>query len=101
MTVRRWRWTTMISGAIPVLALLGIGLLALGGYFETQPFAFPWPQHRAARYPLAAVYWSGDMGMRLGTGQVIVESLSAHGIPVLSVSSPALFARARDRAFVD
>lgn len=91
----------MISGAIPVLALVGVGLLALGGYFESEPFAFQWPQQRAARYPLAAVYWSGDMGMRLGTGRAIVESLRAHGIPVLSVSSPALFSRPRDRAFVD
>lgn len=99
----------MISGLIPVLVLVGIGVLALGGYFEKQPFAFQWPeqagQQRAgqlgAHYPLAAVYWSGDMGMRLGTGGAIVESLRAHGIPVLIVSSPALFAKPRDRAFVD
>jgi len=88
-----------------VLVLAGVGVLALGGYFEHQAFAFQWPQQggrqNSGRYPLAAVYWSGDMGMRLGTGQTIVESLRAHGIPVLSVSSPALFARSRDRAFVD
>ena len=95
----------MISGMIPLLVLVGIGLLAIGGYFESQPFAFHWPRQgvdkRSEHYPLAAVYWTGDMGMRMGSGQAIVESLRAHGIPVLSVSSPALFAQPRDRAFVD
>lgn len=91
----------MVTGAMLVFALAGIGLLALGGYFETDPFALHWPRHRTRRYPLAAVYWTGDMGMRMGTGEAIVESLRARGIPVLSVSSPALFGRQRDRAFVD
>ncbi|MBV1688801.1 virulence factor [Novosphingobium sp. G106] len=101
----RWRWTRVISGVIPALLLLGIGLMVLGGYFENQPFALHWPrqsdEQHPGRYPLAAVYWSGDMGMRMGTGEAIVESLRARGIPVLSVSSPALFAQQRDRAFVD
>jgi type IV secretory pathway VirJ component len=84
-----------------MLALAGVGLLSVGGYFESEPFALHWPDHRARRYELAAVYWSGDMGMRMGPGQDIVDSLRAHGIPVLSVSSPMLFGRQRDRAFVD
>jgi type IV secretory pathway VirJ component len=84
-----------------MLVLASIGLLSIGGYFESRPFAFHWPDRRAQRYKLAAVYWSGDMGMRMGTGEGIVESLRTHGIPVLSVSSPMLFARQRDRAFVD
>lgn len=91
----------MVTGAALVLALAGIGLLTLGGYFENDPFAWHWPQRRARRYPLAAVYWTGDMGMRMGTGQAIIESLRMRGIPVLSVSSPVLFGRQRDRAFVD
>jgi type IV secretory pathway VirJ component len=41
------------------------------------------------------------MGMRMGTGEGIVESLREHGIPVLSVSTPSLFGHQRDRAFVD
>jgi type IV secretory pathway VirJ component len=84
-----------------VLALASIGVLSIGGYFESEPFTLHWPEHREARYRLAVVYWSGDMGMRMGFGQGIVESLRAHGIPVLSVSSPMLFGRQRDRAFVD
>lgn len=91
----------MIWGVFLGLGLASVGVLMLGGYFESDPFMLHWPQHRARRYPLAAVYWTGDMGLRMGTGHAIVESLRARGIPVLSVSSPMLFARPRDRAFVD
>lgn len=96
----------MASILILTLALAGGAVLALGGYFDADPFTLHWPDggkaaRPAARYPLAAVYWTGDMGMRMGTGKAIVESLRRRGIPVLSVSSPALFGRQRDRAFVD
>ncbi len=101
MAVRRRRWTAIVSWVVLALALAGVGVMLLGGYFQSNPFAFHWPGHRAQRYPLAAVYWTGDMGMRMGTGNTIVDSLRARGIPVLSVSSPSLFARQRDRAFVD
>lgn len=81
--------------------LIGIAVLALGGYFDAEAYTLHWPSRRASRYPLAAVYWSGDMGMRVGTGAVIIESLRNRGIPVLGVSSPVLFGRGRDRSFVD
>lgn len=50
---------------------------------------------------LAVVFWSGDMGTRVGLGRQLVQKLNADGFPVLSVTSPALFAQPRDRAFVD
>ena len=101
MGITRQRWGRLIAGLAPLLALVCIAVLALGGYFDSRAFTLHWPHRRAAHYPVAAVYWSGDMGMRMGTGEAIVESLRAHGVPVLSVSSPALFGRARDRAYVD
>jgi type IV secretory pathway VirJ component len=101
MAVGRPGLPRIVSGLLLALLLTVIALLTIGGYFESEPFALHWPARRAPRYPLVAVYWSGDMGMRMGRGHGIVESLKAQGIPVLSVSSPALFAEARDRAFVD
>ncbi len=83
--------------AVGFMVLVGAVLLA-GGYFESRPYALA---PGTARGRLAAVYWSGDMGMRLGVGQGVVDALTARGIPVLSVSSPMLFGQARDRAFVD
>jgi type IV secretory pathway VirJ component len=101
MAVGRSRLPRIVSGLLLALLLIVVALLTVGGYFESEPFTLHWPPRRVPRYPLVAVYWSGDMGMRMSRSRGIVESLKAKGIPVLSVSSPALFGRARDRAFVD
>jgi len=86
-------------GAIAALGL--VATLLVGGYFENAPFALLAPARASPSPPLAAVYWSGDMGMRVGIGEGLVDDLAASGVPVLTVSSPMLFAAARDRAFVD
>lgn len=101
MAARHGRWTRIFSGVFAVFVLAGITVLTIGGYFESHPYSLQWPDRRVPHYSLVAVYWSGDMGMRMGSGSGIVESLRARGIPVLSVSSPMLFGRQRDRAFVD
>jgi hypothetical protein len=94
----RRRVGPLLAGILTsALVILGAVLLA-GGYFESRPYALA---HGNAHSRLAAVYWSGDMGMRLGVGRGVVDALTAHGIPVLTVSSPMLFGEARDRAFVD
>ncbi|MBC2666817.1 type IV secretion system protein VirJ [Novosphingobium flavum] len=84
--------------------IVAAGLLvtfALGGYFDREPYALvAAPQQRAAP-PLAVVYWSGDMGMRVGIGEGLVDRIAARGVPVLTVSSPVLFASQRSRAFVE
>lgn len=77
------------------------GFMLVGGYAESRPFALEKAAGTPTRPALAAVYWSGDMGMRVGTGRAIVDRLLTQGIPVLTVSSPMLFGRARDSAFVD
>jgi len=80
--------------------------MLLGGYFESRAYALVpatgGAPNLAARAPaLAALYWSGDMGMRVGIGEGLVDDVAGSGIPVLTVSSPMLFAAARDRAYVD
>jgi type IV secretory pathway VirJ component len=85
-----------------LLGALGIavaGTLALGGYFGASPATYL-PARPAARPPaLAAVFWSGDMGMRIGFGSDIPDRLAQLGVPALAVSSPALFGSGRDAAF--
>ena len=50
---------------------------------------------------VAVVYFSGDMGLKFGMGPKVVPALAAHGMPVVGVSSPALFGSRRTRAEVD
>lgn len=51
--------------------------------------------------PVAAVYISGDMGLRFGLGSQVVPALAAHGIPVVGVSSPVNFGTRKTREQVD
>jgi len=83
------------------LALVLGGVMLVGGYFEREAYALVRAGRTPGPPPLAALYWSGDMGMRVGIGETLVDELAAAGLPVLTVSSPALFAGERDRAYVD
>jgi len=94
------------AGIAAALLALGTAILVIAGYFGRDPYRwYPAAVHGQAqsgmRPPLVAVYWSGDMGMALGNGRPIVRRLNALGVPVLVVTSPTLFATARDRGFVD
>lgn len=83
-----------------VLPVLGSATMALGGYFDHKAIAF----HPASRFPrsdLVAVFFSGDMGLAMGSGKATVATLRAQGLGVLTVNSSALFRMPRDRAFVD
>lgn len=82
------------------ILLITITTLVVGGYFDRTRFSLDGVERMSSR-PVVAVYWSGDMGMRLGSGTGIVEALRARGIPVMTVSSPTLFGRARNRLFAD
>lgn len=77
--------------------------MGVGGYFDRT--AIHWREPIAAgggkRTDLAVVYWSGDMGTRVGIGSELLPVFAANGIPVLTVTSPALFGIPRDRTFAD
>jgi type IV secretory pathway VirJ component len=100
MVRRRRRLLSIFIAAASVLTAVLVGVLLVGGYFENQPYMLEKPDH-GQHSRIAAVYWSGDMGMRLGGGSAIVEHLRERGIPVLTVSTPMLFGSHRDRAYVD
>lgn len=89
--------------AVAAVAMILLAVHAIGGYFESHPFSFVPAPPGAPRHrdPVVAVFWSGDMGLRLGTAETVIGTLGKLGFPVLTVSSPMLFAGKRDTAFVD
>lgn len=89
-----------IFAGIAALPAMALATMAVGGYFDGQAVHYLEPTIHAHRDE-AAVFLSGDMGLRLGAGEGAVERLRASGLPVLTLNSSALFGRARDRAYVD
>ena len=92
------------SGGI-ALAALALVLAAAGGLYVSAGFLDRDPRSIFAptgpRAGVAALYFSGDMGLRFGMGPPTAHALSAHGIPVLGVSTPALFGTHRSGAQTD
>lgn len=83
--------------ALAVAALLG--LYAAAGFFDRDPVHMFGAGTRGK--PVAAVFFSGDMGLRFGMGPYIADGLVKAGIPVLGVSSSTAFASHRTRAETD
>jgi type IV secretory pathway VirJ component len=103
-----WYTGAMPAGSIRIafwtmgaVALGAAAFLALGGYFGREARVLVPARATGAAGPpaLAVVFWSGDMGLRIGFGSDLVERLAQRGIPVLTVSSPVLFGTARDIGF--
>lgn len=92
----RRRWA--VGGIGLVAAALAI-VAALAGFFDSDPISYFAPAGPAKR--VAALYVSGDMGLRFGMGPYTSAALARHGIAVVGFSSPAFFARHRTRAEVD
>jgi type IV secretory pathway VirJ component len=93
---RRWRrgaWVTGILSAIVVL------FVYLAGYFDRDPVhVYPAIGVRSSAAPsVAVVNFSGDMGLRFLLGASTSRGLTEHGIPVVGIATPALFARTRTR----
>ncbi|MDR6789387.1 type IV secretory pathway VirJ component [Sphingomonas sp. BE138] len=90
-----WRGirVTAVSSAFVCAAV------AAAGYFDRDPYhLYP------AQPPLshvAVVNVSGDMGLRFLLGASTSRGLTEHHVPVLGVSSPAVFRSRRTRAEVD
>ena len=90
----RLAWA-MLAAVVAVL----IGVAAASGFLGHNAVRLFAPEDE--RRPFAALYLSGDMGLQLGMGRHVAPALAAHGIPVIGINSPALFARHRTRAEVD
>ncbi|WP_380783040.1 AcvB/VirJ family lysyl-phosphatidylglycerol hydrolase [Sphingomonas sp. R86520] len=100
IAARRWRrgaWVTGILSAIVVL------FVYLAGYFDRDP-VHVYPAvgvHAAAAPPIVVVNFSGDMGLRFLLGASTSRGLTEHGIPVVGITTPALFAHHRTRSELD
>ncbi|MGE7205540.1 AcvB/VirJ family lysyl-phosphatidylglycerol hydrolase [Sphingomonas sp. NPDC019816] len=89
----------ILAGLIGILILVPAILLYSGNYFAREPITrFP-AQGKPA--PILVLSFSGDMGLRYGTGGVIARALSASGIAVTGINSPVLFRTRRSRAEID
>lgn len=93
----------LLGAVVLGLGLVVAGVLAVGGYFESRAYVLLRPEGATPgkRPQLAAVFWSGDMGLRVGVGEGLIEELRRNGVPVLAVSTPVLFGAERDRAYAD
>jgi type IV secretory pathway VirJ component len=98
----RWfprSWTGAAGVALAILAILVASLYASAGFFDRDPirmYGMEGPRKR-----VAAVYFSGDMGLRFGMGPHVATGLAKAGVPVLGVSSSTAFASHRTRTQTD
>jgi type IV secretory pathway VirJ component len=87
---RHWRGVGIVAA---VVALALAGFLAVSGVFDRDPIhVFPATGRRAS---VAALFFSGDVGLRYGMGPATTRLLAAHGIETVGFSSPTLFATKR------
>lgn len=91
---RHARWLAMVLvGLLLILA----GALWRGSYFDRDPYELT-PSTGPARAGLAALYFSGDMGLRFGPGETMTDRLAARGIPVIGFNTPVAFRTRRSAA---
>lgn len=99
---RRFGWKAW-AGALAALVAFGVlGVYWSAGFLDrdaVRTFAMPAvPDASGTR--VAAVFFSGDMGMRYGMGSYVVAALSDAGVPVYAVASSTAFTRRRSHAEV-
>jgi type IV secretory pathway VirJ component len=97
---RRWRRGAWVTG---ILSAIIVVFVYLAGYFDRDP-VHVYPAigvHSSAAPPIAVVNFSGDMGLRFLLGASTSRGLTEHGIPVVGITTPALFAHHRTRSDVD
>ncbi|MBB4152500.1 type IV secretory pathway VirJ component [Sphingomonas jinjuensis] len=93
---RRWPW---VAGIVVLLAGVAALVAFMAGYFDRDPINYFDPDGQPK--PVAALYFSGDMGLRLGIGSYIWPALASEGVPVTGFNSPSYFSTGRSRAEVE
>ncbi len=94
---RGWKgWTALVVAFLAAAILI---LYAAAGFFDRDPVHLFGMEEGSK--PVAAVYFSGDMGLRFGMGPYVADALAKAGVPVLGVSSSTAFVRHRSREEVD
>jgi type IV secretory pathway VirJ component len=81
---------------LAMLAMLLLGFVAWLGYFGGPIYrvtSATAPQRR-----IAAVFLSGDTGLKMGMGPRVIDRLATHGVPVVGVNTLTAFATRRTPA---
>lgn len=94
------RWIGWGGLVALLLAAAGLGLYWTAGFLDRDPVHLYGMPERHGSAPVAAIFLSGDMGIRYGMGSYVVESLSGAGVPVYAIASSTMFARRRSAAEV-
>lgn len=91
---KRWPYRLAITGG--VLAAVLIGIFYRATYFDRDPYV-----QVAATAPgrgIAALYFSGDMGLSFGIGATSADALAGAGISVTGFNTPVAFRTRRTAA---
>ncbi|WP_084580710.1 AcvB/VirJ family lysyl-phosphatidylglycerol hydrolase [Sphingomonas azotifigens] len=91
------RWAAALAG---LLAAIVFGVYWSAGFLDRDPVHLYGMPDRPGTTRVAAVFLSGDMGIRFGMGSYVVEALSGAGVPVYAVASSTAFARRQTHADV-
>ncbi len=93
---RRIRRGVIVTAVISAIICILVGL---AGYFNRDPYEL-YPA-KGRPLPIAAVNFSGDMGVRFLLGASTMRGLTEHGITTMAVVTPTLFRRRHTRADID
>lgn len=97
---RRVDWRHWAAALVALLAAIAFGIYWSAGFLDRDPVhLYGMPEHPGTM-PVAAVFLSGDMGLRYGTGSYVTEALARAGVPVYAIASSTAFARRRTHAEV-
>lgn len=97
MTVsRKWKLRGAVVAVLALFAALNAPALHLLGWDERTEYPAA-----AGKTDIAAVFLSGDMGLRLGMSNDVARGLAAAGYAVTGISSPVAFSKHLGRAQTD
>ncbi len=97
----RIRWKRWAAAIIALLAAIAFATYWSAGFLDRDPVHLYGMPERPGTTPVAAVFLSGDMGIRYGMGSYVVESLAGAGVPVYAVASSSAFAQRKSHAEVE
>jgi type IV secretory pathway VirJ component len=86
-------WPAAAAAAVTTSGALLLAWSAWLGWFGGATFTDVRPAPGAARAPVPAVFFSGDLGFKIGMGPRVAARLAARGIPVTGVNSLTVFNR--------
>lgn len=100
LRTNRRAWKRWLAALVALLAAIAFGVYWSAGFLDRDPVHLYGMPERPGTIPVAAVFLSGDMGIRYGMGSHVVEALAGAGVPVYAVASSTAFAHRQTHAEV-